>query len=688
MYEIRPESISTFIEDSSIKLPRFQRKQTWDDKRNFELCISIFKEFPMGVCILNVESEANGRTTKWLLDGRQRRNALTKIWEDPENIYQWAKKWIGFKANDQLADVAEKFREKIQDYLEDDQDEVEKASEVAEQASDPASAEELSIPDASDGADSAIDITIDLSKRGVEFLLEIIQLIHNKTVKYSGFTRPFDFTKYISNLPYQEFTNGKASLSCKKLKSFIDEYQRWCRDNSEDQELVNSFKLFLKERFPLDIDRQAKIDKQVAESWVEISARIEILRKLHEVLHQSKIGLIELKNIRSTDSQKIFNIINSKGTKLNAVEILSAKPSWNKIIANPSGIQVQAKNDLYNRIGIRYDGVVRWDLPATLLPRLKDIKTFLDTSGDTKTALEKQLTFGFKILSGIMESGIRKENVDNLSRNANINWELDFEALIEDLNLFMKVMLEADYFRFFKSWRKAIMNITSDAVALNFMLVMFADWKRKGRPVSSGTELRQFQKNSFILLDQLIFEYVTRQWRGSSDSKVATNLSLVPSSPSLFPSISTDKWRTLITDIFDSNLVGSEKVTQRAMEPLLYHFYSIKKIAAPDADSIEVDHIIPQSLFKSSAYSNDESLPHNLFNLALLPKRDNVSKSDKILTLVPDAWLKQQIVRYAFVDESDFGKYSNISNLIDLRESRRPIFEAAFGQLRTDILNN
>lgn len=41
MYEIRPESIKTFITDRNVKLPRFQRKQTWDEKRIFS-CVSAY----------------------------------------------------------------------------------------------------------------------------------------------------------------------------------------------------------------------------------------------------------------------------------------------------------------------------------------------------------------------------------------------------------------------------------------------------------------------------------------------------------------------------------------------------------------------------------------------------------------------------------------------------------------------
>ena len=96
MYEIRAESLKTFVESRNIQLPRFQRKQTWDYKRNFELCISVFKNYPIGVIILSVDTDRN-RTIRWLLDGRQRRNALKQLFDDPEIVYHWAQKFIKFK---------------------------------------------------------------------------------------------------------------------------------------------------------------------------------------------------------------------------------------------------------------------------------------------------------------------------------------------------------------------------------------------------------------------------------------------------------------------------------------------------------------------------------------------------------------------------------------------------------------
>ena len=140
MYEIRPESVYTFITDRNVKLPRFQRKQTWDKKKNFQLCISVFKEYPIGVCILSVsEDTKQNKKIRWLLDGRQRRNALTQMYEEPENIYDWAKSFIKFKANDQPDELADKYWEKVNEYLEaDDYDgEVEnQPSVVAENSAD------------------------------------------------------------------------------------------------------------------------------------------------------------------------------------------------------------------------------------------------------------------------------------------------------------------------------------------------------------------------------------------------------------------------------------------------------------------------------------------------------------------------------------------------------------------------
>ena len=114
-YNIETRSITEFVTDSKIKLPRFQRKSTWTAKQNFELAISIFQEYPVGVVIINDEGH-----TSWLLDGRQRRTALKDLRANPDLVYDWARKYIKFKNNEADDEVKKKFWEKIEAYLQEE----------------------------------------------------------------------------------------------------------------------------------------------------------------------------------------------------------------------------------------------------------------------------------------------------------------------------------------------------------------------------------------------------------------------------------------------------------------------------------------------------------------------------------------------------------------------------------------
>jgi Protein of unknown function DUF262 len=343
MYEIRPESIKTFIEDSNIKLPRYQRKQTWDASKNFKLCISIFKQYPIGVSILSLESYDH-KTTRWLLDGRQRRNALIQMAEDPENIYLWAKKFIGFKDRDQPYEIKELFWDKINQYLE--QDDIEQSNQE-ENNSDP---ENFSQVDESPSDDVTDETRLSSQSSGLDLMLDIILMVHNKNKKFSGFSHPFDFTKHISDLPYVENSNGKQVLISRRVKSFIVEYRNDCRTDRKDYDVKDNFMAFLTRRLRLSGAIADKILLELNRNWDNIVDRIELLDKIDNLLLNSKIGLIEVKDINTADGQKIFNIINSEGTQLTAVEILSAKPSWNREIKNPNSILIKEAKILYESI--------------------------------------------------------------------------------------------------------------------------------------------------------------------------------------------------------------------------------------------------------------------------------------------------------------------------------------------------
>lgn len=115
-YKIEPVSVKEFVTDSKMKLPRFQRKATWKPKQNFELAISIYQDYPVGVVIVNQEKDS-----RWLLDGRQRRSALKEMRSNPIAVYNWARTYLGFKATEDPSDIKTIYWNKVADYLQKDQ---------------------------------------------------------------------------------------------------------------------------------------------------------------------------------------------------------------------------------------------------------------------------------------------------------------------------------------------------------------------------------------------------------------------------------------------------------------------------------------------------------------------------------------------------------------------------------------
>lgn len=672
MYEIRPESIKTFITDRNVKLPRFQRKQTWDEKKNFQLCISLFKEYPIGVTILSVD-ENKGKTIRWLLDGRQRKNALVMMYDDPENIYNWAKRFIGFKNSDQPSELEEKFTAKINEYIEADLDDEDGIDETDGTEDDSAMRED-------DNENIILNTTY-----GLDFLLDIIKIIHNKQKRNTGFTKPFDLSKYVSKLPYIENDIQGVKLSSRKVKTFIDEYRKYCDDEFIEYDDEKSFYNFLSLRCVIQDEKKTKAC--INEKWAAIKERILIVEKIDSLLTNSKIGVIEVKNLTPSDSQKIFNIINSEGEKLTAVEILSAKPHWNIIVENPSQGTIDATKELYKRIGTMQSDVVRWDLPAAFLKRIgKNIA--IRQFSDSKSDFEKELTYGFKILSGIYVGGVKKESIEELSK-APLNWSSEIDELIYDLQNMFKLISSFEYFKYLKSWSTTIMELTSDAIALNFIIVAYKDWCRKGKPIGD-TKAKQFQKNCFILWDRLIFEYINKQWRGSGDQKVANNIASLKNEPDIFIPVHVDKWKSILEDqIFAYSTIETTDISMVMMKPLLYHSYCLMKMQGPDTCyDIEIDHIIPQTLFNESSIPRKEIIQNNLLNLGLLPKDENVAKSNKKLIMIDSQWLKDQIVKYEFIAESKFGDYSNVNNYQTMFDDREKIFLDAYTIKRNDVLNN
>ena len=130
-------------------------------------------------------------------------------------------------------------------------------------------------------------------------------------------------------------------------------------------------------------------------------------------------------------------------------------------------------------------------------------------------------------------------------------------------------------------------------------------------------------------------------------------------------------------------------MTIALMKPILYHLYCLKHISAPDTTyTIEIDHIIPQTLFEQSTIARKSVIKDNLLNLGLLPKDENIAKSNRRLVEIDSPWLKDQIEKYEFIKEDQYQRFSNVSNYLEMFNLRAEIVLDAFDTKRTQLLNN
>jgi hypothetical protein len=108
----------------------------------------------------------------------------------------------------------------------------------------------------------------------------------------------------------------------------------------------------------------------------------------------------------------------------------------------------------------------------------------------------------------------------------------------------------------------------------------------------------------------------------------------------------------------------------------------------PDSPKIDIDHIIPQSLFNGNGnILNAVNIKNALFNLSPLPSKDNIKKTNKTLQSITDPWLIQQIERYTKISPKKFVQFSDVNSWEKLREERRKFFEEDFIKAKNKIIS-
>lgn len=681
-YNINQEQLTTFLDSDKIKLPRFQRKATWDNKQKFELCISVFQDYPVGVVILNEVQK-----TLWLLDGRQRREALIEMRNNPVSLYDWARNYIGFNKTADELDISSAYWSKVDRFLQ-----AEERSSKDNKDKNEASDDE----DVNNYGDEEDDISEDFSstpdsfdsqlqRKGLKTLLDIILMVHQKKPSGSRWEKLFDFQKYILKLKYApQRLNGRIDpIALRKfLLEVISEIKKEYDGNFTKENFINIYG----ETFIIQDEEGFK--KQVTNDWKSIKESLDVIDASENIFTSARIGIIKLSNASPLDAQNIFSRINRGGTQLKAEELLSAKPYWNVIINNPSSKVKEIVKQMYAKLNIPTpEEVCRWDVAATLISRIQDRNLVFDTYEEAKEKNEismDEVTLGFKLLSSIYRQGMSNKHVIELETEKIINWEGDIDDLIDEINAVCKLLTDDNFFNFFLSWKRPMAKLLGNAIALEFITVLLLDWRDKDRPTGGG-KYKAVQRDARILFDRLVFEYTTRAWRGSGDSKMAND---IRNWKERITPIEQEAWNNFIQNACAGKYNG-QLTSKKSLNPVLHYYYVLKEMS-PTLDAstkFEVDHIYPEEKFNGNNLA-DQSLKDSLINFALLPKKENINKSSKALNEITDTWLKDQISRFTEIKPEDFDKYSNITNIGELKKEREVLFLKAFSVTRQERLSN
>jgi hypothetical protein len=683
-YVIETISVIEFVENN-FRLPRFQRKATWKEKQNFELAISVFQDYPVGVVIVNQER----RGSSWLLDGRQRRSALSAMRNNPVELYRWAMSYIGFGKKADETEVTEKYWEKIDRYLQ--------TEETTDDKYDKDKDDDINVYEESDSIQEEEENSLDSfdsvkQREGLQTLLDIILMVHQISPKKgSKWEQTFDFRDYFPFLKYAPIKNN-SQIDPKELRRFLLEFLNSMDQENSSELTQESFVDYYLQNFPVnDQNNQNQFKKDVKNRWGNISKSLDVISRSEEIFKSARIGIIRLTNATPLDAQNIFSRTNRGGTQLQDCELLSAKPYWNQPVNSCENQDVEKRiKEMYTILGVSIpEPFVRWDIAATFVSRIKDQNLIFDTYEDERKKREismDEINLGFKLLGSIYEGGMSRKHVNALEKNRQIMWGNDIDQLANELNTVCTIMLADTFFKYYQSWKRPITKLMGNAIALEFLTIMWLDWKFKGCPensVSSKTDT--LKQDARILFDRLIFEYATRTWRGSGDSKMAND---IKNWKDRVKPVAPDDWKNFIVGACKGNYNG-QNTTVKTLRPVLYYYYALTECCPTNQVNVsfDVDHIIPQESFEDNKMV-DPIYRDSLINLALLPTKENITKKAKALDEITDPWLKEQITAYTGIAEKDFQTYSNIANIKVLHKQRSKLFQSAFDTKRQKVLSN
>ena len=132
----------------------------------------------------------------------------------------------------------------------------------------------------------------------------------------------------------------------------------------------------------------------------------------------------------------------------------------------------------------------------------------------TGKILEEIETNGFKILSGLLTKGVKKEEINELYKV--INWD-DYEEKLNEIKEFFDLFKQNKYLNTIQSWGKSLSDVLSDGPTMNMMFILYRNWLELGKPKGFSSEsMKIYNKNIFIILDRSFYEYLSNPFSSVS----------------------------------------------------------------------------------------------------------------------------------------------------------------------------
>ena len=317
---------------------------------------------------------------------------------------------------------------------------------------------------------------------------------------------------------------------------------------------------------------------------------------------------------------------------------------------------------------------------------------------------DSNLIRGFQLMAAYHHDGsFNNDSYHKLSRTtkftktAHANWDLliksdwrsrKFEKAAEEM---YKLLMQFDYFIKLKEWGWSVRDLISDGATIGYYVGLIKHHEKLGSPTSNGTAFgKLFGKNAYILLDRLLVEGMKGMWGGSGDSAAQRLIQEMAKQDKLLKQISDSDWQDYWTKLVcgegdfstGSTLTGGQLANDQVVskgkivvgktsipawvKKMMMHYYCTSQIKSFKTDAVysdckeHWDHIFPDTKF--TAGSSESIYCVNIANVCILPDKNNIRKSAKVLTHTDcqSGDTKVMIERYSELDvKRDGPKYDD-----------------------------